>query len=865
MFTLKDYQTRALEALAEYLYAARLENDPDRAFREYWRQRGADLVAYRTFDLGNVPYVCLRLPTGGGKTVLASYAVETAAKMYQFADFPLVLWLVPTKVIQQQTLDALKTPRHPYRQAIDDYFGGRVSVFDVADVVNIRPQDLRDQVCVVVGTLASLRVNDTSGRKLYAHNENFEPHFARLHYDPSELERNDDGPYKGMVKFSFANLCHLHQPLVILDEAHNARTELSFETLRRLSPACIIEFTATPNLNPKNGSNLLYSVTAGELKAEHMIKLPIMLTEHQTWQQAVSGAVFERNRLAAFCPQEREYIRPITLYQAESKDKEVTVDVLKRYLMEAENIPAEKIAIATGEQRELDGINLFAPDCPIEHIITVQALKEGWDCSLAYVFCSVANIGSAKDVEQLLGRVLRMPYARERGNPQLNCAYAHVSSPTFAQAANALRDTMVNCMGFEPLEAERYLEPTTSGDIFELIGEGGSEVTTEILVSELDYKALPQSPQLSVREESAGYTLVVRGDLPAEVEKKIVAAVPSQSRNLVQFQLHQHRHREQKIRYSVFTGETMRVPSLIVEYQGEWQIPEPELFLEAGGWKLSSFPAILDNFNLTYMAQARRFELDIDGKQVTILKRDEQNELFAEDVASEWTESGFVCWLDRETRQSDVTQPELIGFLTKLIHHLTVEKGISLAHLVQVKHVLVQSIKDQITHYRLEAKKRGYQQTLFGEDARTGLNYEEPTVFDLDAYPPGNQPYSGAYKFQKHFYPVIANLKSNGEEFLCAQAIDNHPEVKHWVRNIERNDLAFRLPTSTDYFYPDFVAQLNDGRFMVIEYKGGHLLTGEDTVEKDAIGRLWASKSKGKCVFATITGDNVREKIDRLI
>lgn len=50
----------------------------------------------------------------------------------------------------------------------------------------------------------------------------------------------------------------------------------------------------------------------------------------------------------------------------------------------------------------------------------MQALKEGWDCSFTYVFCSVANIHSAKDVEQILGRVLRMPYAKRRKNEVLN-------------------------------------------------------------------------------------------------------------------------------------------------------------------------------------------------------------------------------------------------------------------------------------------------------------------------------------------------------------------------------------------------------------------------------------------------------------
>ncbi len=70
-------------------------------------------------------------------------------------------------------------------------------------------------------------------------------------------------------------------------------------------------------------------------------------------------------------------------------------------------------------------------------VITVEALKEGWDCSFAYVLASLQNINSATDVEQLLGRVLRMPYAKLRQNDELNKAYAHVISSSIAQATNA--------------------------------------------------------------------------------------------------------------------------------------------------------------------------------------------------------------------------------------------------------------------------------------------------------------------------------------------------------------------------------------------------------------------------------------------
>jgi type III restriction enzyme len=208
-------------------------------------------------------------------------------------------------------------------------FDGRLRVLDIADFTQLRPQDLREKTCIVIGTLQTLRVSNKDGRKVYAHNEHLEPHFSRVPENTPGLHRLEDGSEAGKIKFSFANLLALSRPLVLVDEAHNATTSLSFDVLRDIRPACILEFTATPASN----SNVLHNVSAAELKAEEMIKLPIVLTEHQTWEQAVQDAILTRAKLAEKAALEREFIRPIVLFQAESKDKDVTVKVLEDYLV----------------------------------------------------------------------------------------------------------------------------------------------------------------------------------------------------------------------------------------------------------------------------------------------------------------------------------------------------------------------------------------------------------------------------------------------------------------------------------------------------------------------------------------------------
>jgi len=243
----------------------------------------------------------------------------------------------------------------------------------------------------------------------------------------------------------------------------------------------------------------------------------------------LSDALRTRRRLAELAEGESQYIRPILLIQAENQDKVANVEAVKQYLLENERIPEERIAIATGTQRELEGIDLFKPTCPIEIIITVQALKEGWDCSFAYVFCSTANIHNATSVEQLLGRVLRMPYVQRRKADDLNKAYAHVSSPNFSEAAKQLETSMV-ALGFDAAEAEQTIvrgQPSS----------GGLPLFDAPIVVELS--ATPNLIDLTEKEHEqvilhrlpdGKATIEIVGELNEPLREKIVAGVTSADR-----------------------------------------------------------------------------------------------------------------------------------------------------------------------------------------------------------------------------------------------------------------------------------------------------------------------------------------------
>ena len=267
---LKRYQQEALDALKSFLEKTRETSDAAGAFDEV--TASLEIGRYRSSykplkDMEDVPYACIRIPTGGGKTILGAYTVKLAGNSYLEQDFPVALWLVPSNTIRKQTVEALKNREHPYRKVLDDTFDGRVRVFDISEFPNIRPTDINDAACVIVGTIQALRVSNTEGRKVYSDHEALEPHFSRFTNLPKGLETTEEG----RPKFSLANLLYIHRPLLIVDEAHNAVTGLTREMQTRINPACVIEFTATP----KPMSNVLFSVSATVLKAEEMIKLPI--------------------------------------------------------------------------------------------------------------------------------------------------------------------------------------------------------------------------------------------------------------------------------------------------------------------------------------------------------------------------------------------------------------------------------------------------------------------------------------------------------------------------------------------------------------------------------------------------------------
>jgi type III restriction enzyme len=877
LFALKTYQLQALAALQRFLEKTVELNDADTAFYSLTKRPFTPPPA-----LPGLPYVCLRVPTGGGKTILAAHSIGVAADNFLRSDAPTVLWFVPSQTIRDQTLASLQDRAHANRRALADRFGENVRIMSVADALYAKRADYDGGAVVIVATIQAFRVEETEGRKVYEANGELMDHFSGL---AEALRAGLEGGPSGDPVPSLANVVRLHRPMVIVDEAHNARTSLSFDTLARLNPSLIVEFTATPvtpeEHKPEKGiyaSNILYHVSAAELKAADMIKLPVILRGRPDARETIGDAIAWLDELVTIAGAEEkaggEFVRPVMLIQAEAKSKDrdtLHAEEVKKLLIEDFRVPAEHIALATGDAREIDGVDLFDRGCKLRFIITQQALREGWDCSFAYVLCSVAEQKSPRAVEQLLGRVLRLPYARRKDREELNRAYAFATTTSFQNAANTLRDGLVN-NGFEQVEAQALVR--VAADPLPGFGQDRAAfVVDEPIPAGVDAAAFKQNVENStggrVEVDVEGGRLRARGALTDYDRTAMKLAMPEAAAGAADALVHKSRGARLKPVEPAQTPIRFAVPRLGVRRGDGWQLFDRGHFLDIP-WKLeeSDATAVLDFF-ATPKPAGDEAHLDVStAGQVTVQFVTDLHEQLTLALAERgWTKPALVNWLDRRLphgSRRDITRVSSTLFIAKALDAIEHHAGLGLEGLARAKFRLVEALIKVIARHRDKREAAAFERALLpqsGLEFETGADLE--LVFDERRYG-YRQPYKGGTDFKKHLFRVIGDLDSSGEEYECAVYLERLGAVKAWVRNTSQQPGSFWLQTASDKFYPDFVALLIDGRVLVVEYKGEFLATADDAKEKRLIGEFWADRSKGRALFLMIENREF-SRIDRAI
>ncbi len=880
-FQPKKYQQQVLESIETYFRACHELPSPSIAFNAVTEKLWGQGLTYRSLDgfEKDMPYFCLRVPTGGGKTWLAAKSVALINTHLLRNEHSVILWLTPSKPIREQTLKALRDRNHPYAAALRD--AGAVTVLDLEEAKNITRATIETSTVVIVATRQAFQVENEESRKVYESSGALMHHFDNLlPMQRDELLRDGE-----TIPYSLANVLRLRRPFVIVDEAHNSRTELAFDTLARFRPSGIMELTATPDTE-KTPSNVLHSVSAAELKAEEMIKLPIVLETEPNWQQCLADAIARRDELHKLADEERRlgtaYLRPIVLIQSEPRRQGIHTldfDRVRQELIDNHRIPAAEIIVATGEEKGLEKIDkdfrrgIADEDCSIKFVITQKALAEGWDCPFAYILVSMASLHSATAVEQLLGRVLRQPEARWRAAHALNQSYAFVVSRNFAETAGALRDSLVQGAGFEKKEVAEFVAAAKAEQgRLDLEGHPGRMVVRPVAVP------LPERPNLKgiakhIREkvswDEKERTLTISKPITVDEAAELKQTVATEeSRRAIEEAAEISRTTAiEFFQTPAEMGERFVVPQLVLMVQGELALFDDPEILEYP-WELSLYDARLTDFDLTTLGAGMKVaeggEIDVDESSGRVVHRflpDLQRDLGLAYIPENWDKVQLAKWLCLNLPEQTATHESKRAFVAGWLQDFLGKPGCDLGRANLQKFLIRNLIAGRIKELRADAIRKAYQQTLFGEGRESRLAVNDTYTFEFhpQAYAPSRD-YDrrfGYFEFRKHYYGRMGDFDSK-EEFECAVELDKLAQqgrISYWVRNLVRKEgCSFFLQKADGRFYPDFLCRLPHGVILAVEYKGAD--RWGDAEDDRLIGGLWEELSGGRCRFLMIKGKN---------
>ena len=614
MIALKDYQQRVLGSLRDFLNHVSRGAPLSQAFHDVQLANNRPPAPYIPVVAAGLrpemPYVCLRVPTGGGKTLLASHAVGLAKHELLRAERAVALWLVPSNTILDQTADALRDPRHHYRRALELSCAGPVEVATIDEALRLFHGTVTGNTVVIVATIQSFRVEDSK----------------------DELkDAKDIGTAKSKVRF----------------------------------------------------------------------------------------------------------------------------------------------------------------------IITVEKLREGWDCPFAYVLCSLKETRSATAIEQIVGRILRLPGVKAKQHPDLNCAYAFSISPSIHEVLAELRDALES-NGFTAAEAERIIIPVAQGSL--ALGAQPRTVTLEpgkemdVVVAQTQVAALGGKVRLNAN--TGALTIFVPLD-EEETEKLTSCATTPEAKQKVTEAVALVREAERAFGGSGATRQPSPyelqldfiVPLLCVREDGQLFEFESTFLLEHP-WKLSAKDAALPAaYNPLQRPTGKAGLVDIGAKgevQTSVVAETPDadfvgtlhQQVLQLSGGGDWTAETLIAWIDKRIDHADIPFGESAEFLRKVLNGLMAQHGVTdVSVLALDRFRLRDEVEQRIQEHRESERTAAFNGWLLPESALT-VSDERALNFKTMTYEPGWL-YEGGFQFKKHYFgPKPGELREKRadgeqtEEFKCAQFLD---------------------------------------------------------------------------------------------
>lgn len=847
---LKNYQLQVIRDLERFLELLIEKQSISSAYSTLWNEKGVNvgidgMPPYNS-ELAGVPQVCFKVPTGGGKTFLAANSIKPIFDSMPHIHPKAVVWLVPSDAILTQTYRTLTDKNHDYRKKIDVDFGNKVEIYSKQQLLNgqnFNPTSVSDNLSIFVLSYDSFRTSKKDGRKAYQENGSLLP-FVRFKQDSGSLLEDTD-------ETALIQVIRKLNPVVIVDESHHATSNLSKEMLQNFNPSFVLDLTATP----KNGSNIISFVDAIQLKAEKMVKLPVIVYNRKSQEDVFVSAISLRRKLENEAAEEQKnggrYIRPIVLFQAQPRnnDDSTTYDKIKHTLIDM-GIPESEIAIKTADSDELKNIDLSSHDCSIRYIITVNALKEGWDCPFAYILATVANRTSSIDVEQILGRILRLPNTRKNEREVLNLSYVITSSNAFYATLDKVVAGL-NAAGFtsKDYRIDDYVEQDTEFPV-----EQAGNIQTEL---KLDNDVTDDTNNVSDEIDSLNVDFVREQISPFVNNENMESQSQSKVNDAVTDML-DHAKTQNELYWQDFeeTEEYLPVPPEVGNKMKHYkvnqlyaseagQIEIPQFMIETGRSLFSEHEhQVLTKENLYagFSLLDKDTVIDFDSIDSEIARIDIDD---SDALPKAWKLQGFDSqnvkqWFDEQpsdrkmrlckdmiikklSKNNAINDRDLEVYVDRIIQNLTEDQ---LTDMEQTPGIYVLKINKKVNLLLNEYAKKMFYEWVEQDKISCQPSYKLPKEIS---------PTETIASIPKSLYNEEEKFDTEYERKVVME-LSSLNNIKWWHRNMARKGFAINGAVNA---YPDLMVRTESGKLLLIETKGDQLENSESR-EKAETGAKWA-------------------------
>ena len=858
---LKPYQQQVINDLDKFLEYLSEYQDSAKAFNQFWEDRVGKYQmkldgTYSGMKLykNNIPgatHIAIKVPTAGGKTFIACNAVNSIFKSFDASKPKAVVWLVPWSNLLQQAVGHFSSPTHPYREKLNALFGNRVEVFEKAELLQgagFNPTTVKEQLNIFVFNFSSIRINSRKkdDRKVYEQNGALEP-FRNFVDTDLVLDDTDET--------ALINVIRSLNPVVIVDESHNAESDLSVEMLNNLNPSFVLDLTATP----KENSNIISFVNAMALKKENMVKLPVIVYNHHKKEEVITSALHLQRQLELLAIEEEKvtgkYIRPIILFQAQSniKGKDNTTYIhIKEQLVKLK-IPEEQIKIKVSGLDELKGIDLMAKNCPVRFIITINALKEGWDCPNAYILASLADKSSAVDVEQILGRVLRQPYVTKHQTPLLNLSFVLSASSKF----QATLDNIVKALQNSGFSKDDYYaqeapeEELSDSEVLqqELFGESDSEKKEDdqpeggINIKDVDF-----DPETELSIDQIGITNNIVKEITEKGEtegKSFEQKAEEYTEDNTDYLLREMGKQPKKYKIEEqfhFVAESIEIPQFYRKVPQD-ELHDTILFKELNQEEqLLSRNSLLNNFKLA--SKSTDINFSESSAEVYQVDYNESKHTATMDKISERAKNILIDTILAKPKKGQIKEitkliVSKLGDMTP-ISHFDITKYVNrvfedlsndqIRDVINNEYLYIAKIKTKVKELESEYAKDQFQKLLDTNSiiVKPSFKFQEELTHVSPSSPIGKSLYVREASMNPFEQEVIMNIAS----------LDN---VLFWHRNLEKGK-GFALNGFDSNHYPDFIIYTKQNNLVLIETKGDYL-DNDESRAKNILGKKWAEKA----------------------